>query len=137
MQRMQIRVFLIWLKSVRKSDRLVCEKIKYFQHYLFFLIEFLLSSWSSFCSAKSRCNDCIVRCFETILCDFKSYLYSTLSRNDIDLTSCHTRLYSTFFRNRTIEFASSFLTTVRTVRFFETVLSFSFSRIYRAIKFQK
>ena len=39
MQRVQIRTFLIWLKSVRESSRLVCEKIKYFQ---FFLIEFLL-----------------------------------------------------------------------------------------------
>ena len=134
---MQIRVFLIWLKSVRKSDRLVCEKIKYFQHYLFFLIEFLLSSWSSFCSARSRCNDCIIRCLETILCDFKSYLYSTLFRNDIDLTFCHTKLYSTLFRSRIIESVSSFLTTVRTVRFFEIVLSLSLSRIYRATKSQK
>ena len=99
MQRMQIRTFLIWLKSARESNRLVCEKIKYFQ---FFLIEFLLSYWSSFWSAKSRCNDCIVRFLETILCDFKSYLYSTLFRNDIDLTSCHTRLYNTLSRSRTI-----------------------------------
>ena len=70
MQRMQNRVFLTWLRSVRESDRLVCEKIRYFQHYLSFLIEFLLSSWSSFCFAKSRCNNCIIRFFETILCDF-------------------------------------------------------------------
>ena len=67
MQRVQIRTFLIWLKLVRESDRLVCEKIRYFQHYLFFLIEFLFSFWSSFCFAKSRCNNCIVRFLETIL----------------------------------------------------------------------
>ena len=48
------------------------------------------------------CNDCIVRFLEAILCDFKSYLYSTLLRSDIDLTSCHTRLYNTFLRSRTI-----------------------------------
>ena len=82
MQRMQNRIFLIWLKFVKESNRLVCEKIRYFQHYLFFLIEFLLFSWSNFCFAKSRCNNCIVRFFETILCDFKvvfvQYAFSKL-----------------------------------------------------------
>ena len=48
------------------------------------------------------CNDCIVRFLETILCDFKSYLYSTFFRNDTDLTFCHTRLYNTLSRNRII-----------------------------------
>ena len=48
------------------------------------------------------CNDCIIRFFETILCDFKSYLYNTFFRNDIDLIFCHTKLYNTFFRNRII-----------------------------------
>ena len=85
MRRVQNRAFLIWLSSVRERNRLVCEKIKYLQHWLFFfLIEFLLSSWSSFCSARSRCNDCIVRSPEAILCDFNEYVmtsYSTLSRS--------------------------------------------------------
>ena len=48
------------------------------------------------------CNGCIVRFFEAILCDFKSYLYSTLFRSDTDLTPCYTRLYNTLPRSRTI-----------------------------------
>ena len=36
-----------------------------------------------FCFAKSKCNDCIIRFFETISCDFKSYLYNTFFRNYI------------------------------------------------------
>ena len=45
MQKMQIRIFLIWLRFIRKSNQLICEKIRYFQffliEFLFFLIEFL------------------------------------------------------------------------------------------------
>ena len=40
--KVQIRVFRFWLRFVRESDWLIYEKIRYFQHYLIFLIEFLL-----------------------------------------------------------------------------------------------
>ena len=43
-----------------------------------------------------KCNDCIIRFLETILCDFNEYVmtsYNTFSRN------CIVWLYSTFLRN--------------------------------------
>ena len=70
MQRMQIRAFLTWLESVRESDRLICEKIRYLQHYLFFLIDFWVLDRVFVLFAKSKCNDCIIRFLEAILCDF-------------------------------------------------------------------
>ena len=57
----------------------ICQKIKSISMRKNQIFSILFDRVSAL---QSRvCNDCIIRFLETILCDFKSYLYNTFFRN--------------------------------------------------------
>ena len=65
----------------------ICQKIKSInmrKNQIFSIFDRIFVFFDRVFVLQNRiCNDCIIRFFETILCDFKSCLYNTFFRNYI------------------------------------------------------